>query len=198
MNKRIVAALATVLLVSGSGCVSSKPTVKSAKREGYDRRLGKTLLVVELPLVEADVVADFMETLQRELALRGAEGRIASRPDLAAGPGRSVEEQAVEAGATTVLTVLQDGCTRTVYGSVVRVKLTASLRDLGLGREVWVAAYEHVPGSGVVQVRYRAELLTYELVLALVSDGLLRGPFPAPPEPTPRPFDRLPPSSRAL
>lgn len=198
MNRRIVAALATALLTSSSGCAPARLTIKSDKREGYDQRLGRTLLRIELPRVEANVVAAFRETLQRELALRGAEGRIASLPDGPAGSGRPVEEKAVEAGATTVLTVREDGYTRTGYGSVVRVKLTASLRDLRLGQEVWTAAYEHVPGSGIVQEQYRAELLTYELVLALVSDGLLRGPLPARPEPFPRPFDRLPQSSRAL
>ena len=191
MDRRVIGALVAVAVGSTLGCAPGSATIKSTKREGYDQKLGKTMLLVELPRLEGDLVKAFKATLQKELALRGAETRFAVlADDLAVDTGPSVKKQAEDFGASWVLAILPNGGTVNQYGGVVRARMDTQLHDLKLGKIVWRAAVDYTPGSIEVPVEFRAEVLCYEFIVAMVSDGVLRGPLPAKPERLPEPTVR--------
>lgn len=180
------AALAAIALTA-LACGTGKATIKSNKRTAYDRQLAKTLVYFTFPRMDLGFRDAFKYTLQKELQQRGAEVRFGDVVgDLTVDTTPSLLRQVEDFGAGHVLLFLPNGGTVDQYDQVLLARFDVQLHDVKLGEIVWRADLEYTPGSREVDVHYRTEILSHELLVAMVSDGVLKGPLPAKPE-TPAP-----------
>jgi len=178
--RAVLAAIALSALACGTG----KATIKSNKRTGYDRQIAKTLVYFTFPRMDLGFMDAFKYTLQKELRQRGAEVRFGDVVgDLTADTAPSLLKQGEDFSAGHALLFLPNGGTVNQYDTVLLARFDVQLHDIKLGEIVWRADLEYTPGSREVNVHYRTEILSYELLMAMVSDGVLKGPLPAKPEP---------------
>lgn len=176
---RLAAPLALALALAG--CAGSA-RVDSRKREGYDRKLDRVLIVFS-PGRLSDALAEAIRAqLTAELEVRHVKTRFAATAAaLSLEEGPSLDKQAKDFGASSILALVPAGGTVNQYGGIVNAKFDGKLLDLGLKKLVWRAEIGFSPGGTIVPAEQRAEVLVRELVTALVADALVSGPPPKAP-----------------
>jgi len=177
--------LLAVLVFASVGC-AGRAHIESRKRADFDKKLDRVLIVFDHDRLGRSFMEAFKKRFAAELRSRGVESRYAITSgalDVESAP--SLEKQAKDFRASSILALAPAGGTVNQYGALRDAKLDGKILDVAMGKLVWRAQISYTPGDPMFPAEQRAYVLIYEILTALVADGLVAGPPPPSPDAPP-------------
>lgn len=167
-------ALAALAFASVLACARVK--VESNKRQDYDKKLDRTLIVfTNLEKFGKDYREMLRDRSVAELGRRGVAASFATSDGaLALDDGPSYDEQARKFGATTALVVQRvAGTVEMNTGQLLNAEFDAQLFDYESHKRVWRARIRYASGGSLVSDSERVDKMVSAIADALTKDGLL-------------------------